>query len=145
MDPISIVGLLGALCHLLEASSQLIKAVKTLKDGERDFLELYHDITLFEEALRGFDRVLRRKGTDHNISATVMTNAIRESSRTINELNERLLPILKSESSAIRRMRWLQNRSTVRKLHERIKTQCSMLQSFLTLVHASVIHSWICQ
>ena len=141
MDPISIVSLLGALCHLLEASNQLIKAVRTLKDGERDFLELYHDILLFEEALKGFDRVLRRKGTNHNISSDVITNAILESSNTIKELNDRLLPILKSESSAVRRMKWLQNRSTVRKLHERIKTQCSMLQSFLTLAHALVVTS----
>ena len=138
MDPISVVGLLGALCHLLEASSQLVKAVKTLKDSEKDLLELYHDISLFEEALKGFDRVLRHKGSNHNISAIVITNAIQESSYTIKELNEKLFPILKSGSSAVRRMKWLQNKSTVRKLHERVKTQSDMLQSFLVLAHTLV-------
>ena len=139
MDPVSIIGLLGALCHLVEASNQLVGTVRALRDGERDLLELYHDISLFEEALKGFDRLLRHKGTNHNISPVVITNAVQESFYTIEELNDKLLPIVKAESSAIRRIKWLQNKSTVKKLHERVKSQSSMLQSFLALAHTLVV------
>jgi hypothetical protein len=138
MDPCSVISLLGALCNLIEASHHLLQIAKILKDGERDLLELYNDVSFFEEALKGFDRVLRSRETNHSISASVINKALEESSTTIQELESRLCQIAKSETSAVRRMKWLQNRSTVRKLHERVKTQSSMLQSFLALAHTFV-------
>ena len=139
MDPVSAIGLLGVLCNLIEASNKLLKVAKTLKDGERDFLELCNDISFFEEGLKGFDRILRSHQMNHNISASVIGNALQESLTTIQQLESRLSSIAKSDAPAIRRMKWLQNKSSIEKLHERVKTQSAMLQSFLALAHASVI------
>lgn len=138
MDPVSVLGLLGALCNLLELSSKLYQIAKNFKEGDRDLLELCHDVSLFEEALKGFDRVLRSRQTNHNISTSVICEALGESTWTIQEIQSKFSHISKPEFSAVRRMKWLQNKSTVKKLHERVKTQSSMLQSFLTLAHTFV-------
>ena len=135
MDPVSVVGLVAALCHLIQASNQLVQIAKDLKEGDRDLLDLCNDILFFEEALKGFERVLRSRQSNHSISSSVIGKAIEESSSTIQELNSRLCPIVQSEKSSVRRMRWLQNKSAVKKLHERVKTQSGMLQSFLALAH----------
>ena len=140
MDPVTVISLLGTLCNLIEASNCLLKIAKTLKEGEKDLLELCNDISFFEEGLRGFDRVLRSRQSNHNISTSVISNALEESSTTIQELQGRLSGIARSEAPTIRRMKWLQNQSTIRKLHERMKTQSSMLQSFLALAHTFVVH-----
>lgn len=138
MDPISAIGLLGTLCNLLELSNKLYQIAKNFKEGDRDLLELCHDVSFFEEALKGFDRVLRSRQTNHNISTSVISKALEESTWTIQEIQSKLSHISKSESSAVRRMKWLQNKSTVKKLHERVKSQSAMLQSFLTLAHTFV-------
>lgn len=138
MDPVSVIGLLGALCNLLDLSNKLYQIAKNFKEGDRDLLELCHDVSFFAEALKGFDRVLRSRQTNHNISTSVISKALEESTWTIQEIQSKLSHISKSESSAVRRMKWLQNKSTVKKLHERVKTQSSMLQSFLTLAHTFV-------
>lgn len=141
MDPVSIIGLLGALCNLIEASNHLLKIARTLKEGERDLLELCNDVSFFEEGLRGFDRVLRSRQTSHNISTCVIGNALEESTATRRDLEARLSGILKFNNPAVRRMKWLQYKSVVKKLHERMKTQSGMLQSFLALAHTFVILS----
>ncbi|KAL9127408.1 MAG: hypothetical protein Q9217_003704 [Psora testacea] len=138
MDPGTVIGLLGALCNLIETSNQLLEIAKTLKEADRDLLDLYNDVSFFKEALKGFDRVLRSRQTNHNIAASVISGAIEESSTTIRALESRLSQIRKSDASAVRRMKWLQNKSTVRKLQERVKTQSSMLQSFVALAHTFV-------
>ena len=138
MDPVSVIGLLGALCNLIEASSHLSHIAKTLKEGERDLHELCNDVSFFEEALKGFDRVLRSRQTNHNISTVVISSALEEASLTIQSLDNKLSQVAKSDTSAVRRMKWLQNKSTVKKLHERVKTQSAMLQSFLALAHTLV-------
>ena len=138
MDPISIIGLLGALCDLLELSNKVYQIAKDFNEGDRDLLELCHDVALFEEALKGFDRVLRSRQTNHNISIAVISTALEESTWTIQEIQSKLSHISRSECSTVRRMKWLQSKSAVKKLHERVKTQSSMLQSFLTLAHTFV-------
>ena len=138
MDPISIIGLLSALCDLIDASNKLYRLAKNFKEGDRDLLELCNDVSFFEEALKGFDRVLRSRQTNHNISIVVINDALTESSWTVQELQRRLCQISKSEVSTVRRMKWLQSKSTVRKLHVRMQTQSSILQQFLTLAHTSV-------
>ena len=138
MDPISALGLLSALVDLIEASNKLYQLAKNFKEGDRDLLELSNDVAFFEEALKGFNRILRRRQSGHNISTAIINEALIESSSTIQELQSKLYNISKSEISAIRRMKWLQNKSSVRKLHERIKIQSGILQQFLTLAHASV-------
>ena len=141
MDPVTVIGLLGALCNLIEASNSLLKIVKVLKEGERDLIELCNDLAFFEEGLKGFDRVLRSRQTNHSISASVISNALEESSTTLEALETRLSAIVKSSSSTVRRVKWLQNKTAIRKLHERMQTQSSILQSFLALAHTLVFHS----
>lgn len=82
MDPVTAIGLLGSLANLIQASHSLLKIVKSFRDGERELLELFNDIAIFEEALRGFDRVLRSRQTTHNISVSVIENAFEEAFMT---------------------------------------------------------------
>ena len=138
MDPITAIGLIGSLANLIEASNALLNVVQTFKDADKELLELITDVFAFEEALRGFNRVLRSRQTKHHISATVIKRALEEASTTIQGLESRLVQMSKSEVSAVRRMKWVQHKSSLKKLHERLKEQSTMLQSFLALAHASV-------
>ena len=138
MDPITTIGLLGSLANLIEASNALLKIAQTYKDADRELYELITDVSAFEEALRGFNRVLRSRQTKHHISATVIKRALEEASTTIQGLKSRLDQTSKSEVSAVRRMKWMQHKSGLKRLHERLKEQSTMLQSFLALAHAFV-------
>ena len=138
MDPITALGLLASLSSLIKASNSLLEVVKSFKDGDKELLELFNDVSVFEEALKGFDRVLRSRQTKHNISPTVISKALEEASRTIEELESKLIHMSKSEVSPVRRMKWVQHKSSLIKLHERVKEQSAMLQSFLALAHAYV-------
>lgn len=138
MDPITAIGVLASLSSLIKASNSVIQVLKSLKDGERELLELLSDVALFEEALKGFDRVLRSRQMKHNISGPVIQDALREAFTTIQDLESRLVQIEKSESSAVRRMKWVQHKSGFKKLHGRLKVQSTTLQGFLALAHAFV-------
>lgn len=135
MDPISAIGLLASISSLINESNSLLNVIKDLKNAEKALLELYNDISVFEEALKGFDRVLRSRQTRHNLSERVINSALKEGSVTIQDLKVRLLQIYKSDVSAVRRMKWAQHKSSLMKIHDRLKGQCTMLQSFLALAH----------
>ena len=141
MDPVSAIGLLASLSSLIKASNTVLSVIKSLKDAEKEFLELYNDVFVFEEALKGFDRVLRSRQTKHNVSEEVIKSALEEASTTIQDLEKRLVQISKSDISAVRRMKWAQYRSSLKKTHDRLKEQSTMLQNFLTLAHAFVTPS----
>ena len=138
MDPITVIGLLASLSNLVQASDSLRQVLKSFKDGEKELLELFNDVSVFEEALKGFDRVLRSRKTQHKISGAVINSALEESSATIQDLEKRLVEISKFEVSAMRRMKWVQHKSSFKRLHERLSAQSTMLQSFLALAHAFV-------
>jgi len=138
MDPITVIGLLASLSNLIQASNSLLEIAKSFRHGDRELLELLNDVSVFEEALKGFDRVLRSRQTKHNISATVISRALEEASTTIQELESKLVDMSKSEALAVRRMKWVQHKSSLNKLHERMKDQGTMLQSFLSLAQAYV-------
>ena len=138
MDPVTALGLISSVSQLLQASNSLLKLVRTLKDAEREFLELFNDVSMFDEALKGFDRILRSRQTKHNISGNVINSALEDAFATIHDLEMRLLQMSKSEHSPMRRMKWVQHKSSIKKLHDRIKEQSAMLQSFLALAHAFV-------
>ena len=140
MDPITVIGLLASLSNLIQASDSLRQVVKSFKDGEKELLELFNDVSVFEEALKGFDRVLRSRKTQHKISGAVIHGALQESSATIHHLERRLAEISKFENSAVRRMKWVQHKSSFKRLHERLSAQNTMLQSFLALAHAFVAY-----
>ena len=138
MDPITAFGLLSSLSSLIEASSSLLKILRTFKDGDRELLDLFNDVSVFQEALKGFNRVLRRRQTKHQISTTVISKALEEASRTLQALERKLIQMSKYEVLVIRRMKWVQHKSSLIKLHERVKEQSIMLQSFLSLAHTYV-------
>ncbi|CAF9912195.1 MAG: hypothetical protein ALECFALPRED_007902 [Alectoria fallacina] len=142
MDPITALGLLSSVSQLVQASNSLLELMRSFKDAEKEFLELFNDVSIFDEALKGFDRVLRSRQTRHNISAKVISSALEEAFGTIQDLQVRLVQMSKSEVSPMRRMKWVQHKSSLKKLHGHIREQSAMLQSFLALAHAFVVPSF---
>ena len=138
MDPITALGLISSVSQLIQASDSLLELIKSFKHAEKDLLELFNDVLIFDEALKGFDRVLRSRQTRHNISGKVINSALKDAFATIKDLEMQLIQVSKSEVSPVRRMKWVQHKSSLKKLHDRIKEQRAMLQSFLALAHAFV-------
>lgn len=138
MDPITALGLLGSLCSLIEASNSLRKAIKSLKEAEKEVLELFNDVLIFEEALKGFDRVLRGGGAIHKISDKVINIALQEAYATIQNLETQLGRISKHDVPAMRRIKWVQSKSTLQRLHGRLKEQSAMLNTFIALANVFV-------
>lgn len=136
MDPITLIGLLGAVTNLIHASRTVLKVAKDFRDGDNSISALSNDLLGFSEALSGFDRVLRSRHTLHRISGSAIESVIARAKKTIESLQDRLLSISSSQFSAIRRARWIQSSSAVKKLHEQLKEQNAMLQTFLTITHA---------
>ena len=141
MDPITALGLISSVSQLIQASDSLLELMKSFKHAEKDLLELFNDVLIFDEALKGFDRVLRSRQTRHNISGKVINSALKDAFATIKDLEMQLIQVSKSEVSPVRRMKWVQHKSSLKKLHDRIKEQRAMLQSFLALAHAFVAPS----
>ena len=141
MDPITALGVLSSVSQLIQVSNSLLELLKAFKDAEKELLELFNDVSNFHEALKGFDRVLRSRQTRHNISGKVINTSIEDAFATIQEIEARLVQISKSEVSSMRRVKWVQHKSSIKKLHDRIKEQRAMLQSFLALAHAFVVPS----
>lgn len=138
MDPITALGLISSVSQLLQASGSLLELIITFKNADKEFDELFNDVSVFNEALKGFDRVLRSRQTKHNISGKVISTALEDAFATIHDLEMRFIQMSKSEVAPIRRMKWVQHKSSLKKLHDRIKEQSAMLQSFLALAHVSV-------
>ena len=90
MDPVTAIGLLASVANLIQASDAILEVMKSFKDGERELLELCYDVSVFEEALKGFDRVLRSRQTRHNISGSVINSALEDGFATIQELDKRV-------------------------------------------------------
>lgn len=138
MDPITAIGLLASLSSLIKASNSVLKLMKSFRDGERELLELVSAVSVFEEGLKGCDRVLRSRQTKHNISPRVINSALEEGFATIHDLDKRLVQLSKYDFSAVRRMKWVQHKPSFRKLHDRLKEQSTTLQSFVALAHTFV-------
>ena len=138
MDPITALGLISSVSQLIQASDSLLELIKSFKHAEKELLELFNDVAIFDEALKGFNRVLRSRQTRHNISGKVINSALKDAFATIKDLETQLIQVSKSEVSPVRRMKWVQHKSSLKKLHDRIKEQRAMLQSFLALAHAFV-------
>jgi hypothetical protein len=141
MDPISAIGLLASLSNLIHASHSVVELLRGLKNSEQECTAILNDAVFFEEALKGFSRVLRNPQLEHNISSDVISNALSESSTTMHELLKRLCQLAVCESSTMRRFKWIQYKPGFQRLHDRLKCQISMLQSFLELAHAYAIPS----
>jgi hypothetical protein len=139
MDPISAIGLLSSLSSLIGTSKEVIDLIKSFKDGNKELIGLYNSVSLFEENLKGFDRVLRSRRAGHNISVETINNAIKESAGMMKELEDRLSSIFKSESSTVRRMKWVQHKSTFEKITKDLKWKCVMLQGLVSVAQMYMI------
>lgn len=133
------IGLIASIATLLRASKGALDLIKSYKHAPRDLAELVHDLEVFEEALRGFDRVLRSRQTKHNISKKILRTAINDGSATIKDLENRLTQVYKTENSSFRRVRFMQNKSHFEALGKQIKSQCAQLHSFVSLAHLFVV------
>jgi len=141
MDPVTIIGLLASLSSLIQASGSVILIIQTYKDGDTELDDLSNDISVFAEALKGFDRVLRSRQTMPRISGSVTRNALEAAGKTMKNLENRIQHLSEYETSVVRRMKWVQHKSSVKKLHERLKEHNAMLQTFVALTHAYVSRS----
>lgn len=135
MDPISIIGLVASVFQLVEASKKVHDVARTFKNGEVELADLANDLSIFTEALIGFDRVLRSKHTLHRVSGPVLEDMIGHSKHLIQELETELAYIGNSSYSTVRRAKWIQHRSSVNKLHTKLKEKTAMLQTFLSIAH----------
>jgi hypothetical protein len=133
MDPITTIGLLGSIANLITITGEAIQLVRSFKDGESELADLSNHLALFEENLKGFDRVFRSRRVVHQISAEKVKNGIDESYATLEDLQKRLQQICRSESSTIRRMRWVQHKSSLQRINDHIKGQCAMLHSLVSV------------
>ncbi|RLM00327.1 hypothetical protein CFD26_107856 [Aspergillus turcosus] len=75
----------------------------------------------------------------HQISVETVKNGIGESYATLKDLQKRLQQISMSESSTIRRMRWVQHKSSLEEIDDRIKGQCAMLHSLVSLAQMEMM------
>ncbi|OAX83301.1 hypothetical protein ACJ72_02334 [Emergomyces africanus] len=127
MEAVSAIGLIASIATLLRASKGALDLIKSYKHAPRDLAELAHDLEIFEEALRGFERVLRSRQTKHNISEKILRTAINDGLATIKNLEKRLIQVYKTENSSFRRVRFVQNKSHFDTLGKQIKTQETFL------------------
>lgn len=139
MDPITIIGLVASVTNLIHVSKSVLEVIKTFKDGGKDLSNLLNETAVFAEALTGFERVLRSRATSHHISGAAIESVLETSTNTMKDLELRLKQISSSEVSAVRRLKWVQHASRLEKLHERLKEQNAMLQTFLSITHAFVL------
>ena len=139
MDPITAIGLLASIANLIEAGRAVSKLIHTFKHAEDDMRNLAADIFIFTEALGGFERVMRSKHVVHRIAPQVITNVTENSLRTFKELEKHLEQTSSSDFSAIRRTKWMRDHARIKKLHNRIREQNIVLQSFLQITHAYAI------
>lgn len=138
MDPVSAIGLLASISTLINVSKGALDLLRSFKDAEQDLAELARDLNHFDEALRGFDRVFRSRQTKHNVSGDVLREAIDDSNATLAEVEKRLTQVYKSESSTLRRARFVRYKSRFAALGARIQNKSSQLHGFISLVHVLV-------
>lgn len=72
------------------------------------------------------------------ITTIGLLSSIATSYATLKELQKRLQQISMSESSTIRRMRWVQHKSSLEEIDDHIKGQCAMLHSLVPLAQMFV-------
>lgn len=136
MDPITVLGLVTSIIQLIETANKVNDILRTFKDGDKELAALRDDIVAFTEALRGFDRILRSRHTIHRVSSPVLEDVLRNSMEIVVKLRDRLLQLSSSNLSAVRRAKWVQHKSDLKKLHGKIKEKIAMLHTFLSITQA---------
>lgn len=135
MDPITLIGLVASVTNLVHASRSIVQVIRNFQEANEHITSLVQDAAAFAEALGGFERILRSRHASLNVSGSVIESVLNKSTRTLKELEDRLLQIVGCKSSSIRRARWIQHMSHIKRLHTQLKEQNAMLQTFLSIAH----------
>lgn len=136
MDPVTIIGLTAAVVQLVDTTKKVFDIIKSFREGDKELAALAHDLSVYTEALISFDRVLRSKHTLHRVSGPVIEDMLGHSKELLQDLQTQITQIGGSSSSTIRKAKWVQHRSSVTKLHTKLKEKNAMLQTFLAITHA---------
>ncbi|KAF2972708.1 hypothetical protein GQX73_g864 [Xylaria multiplex] len=136
MDPITIIGLAASVVQLVHSANKALDVIRNFKDGDKELASLAHDLAVFTEALISFDRVLRSKHTLHRVSGPVLEDLLKHSRELIQQLETCVIQIGSSSLATIRRARWVQHKSSINKLHGKLKEKNTMLHTFLSITHA---------
>ncbi|RYP44901.1 hypothetical protein DL769_011491 [Monosporascus sp. CRB-8-3] len=136
MEPITIIGLTASVVQLVNTAKQVLDVIKSFKDGDKELVALSHDLSVFTEALISFDRILRSKHTLHRVSGPVLEDMLGHSNELVQELETHITQIGSSSLSTIRRAKWVQHKSSINKLHAKLKEKNVMLHTFLSITHA---------
>lgn len=137
MDPITAIGLLASISNLICASGDILQLLRSFKGGDKALAGLVSHVALYEENLRGFHRVFT--SNRHIISADILTQAVGESSKQLEDLRVRLGQIQKAENWTVRRMRWMQHRTSLERIDAWIKGQCALLHGLVTVAQMYVL------
>ncbi|KAI1748630.1 ankyrin repeat protein [Xylaria castorea] len=136
MDPITIIGLAASVVQLVDAAKKVLHVIRSFKDGDKELTALAHDLSAFTEALISFDRILRSKHTLHRVSGPVLEDMLGHSKELVQELETHITRVGSSSLSTIRRAKWVQYKSSINKLHTKLKEKNVMLHTFLSIAHA---------
>ncbi len=136
MDPVTIIGLTASVVQLVDAAKNVLVVIKSFKDGDKELSTLAHDLSVFTEALISFDRILRSKYTLHRVSGPVIEDMLNHSNELVQELKTYIIQIGSLNLSAIRRAKWVQHKSSITKLHDKLKEKNDMLHTFLSITQA---------
>lgn len=134
MDPVTLIGLLASISTLVAGSQEALKLLRSFKEGDKELSSLIVQVGLFEENLKAFDRLLRSRSRQafQAMSAATLSRSIEDSSSKLVDLERRLLQICKAENSSVRRLRWIQNRSSFREISEDLRAKCGMMHSLVS-------------
>ena len=136
MDPVTVTGLVSSIVQLIEAAKKVNDIFQTFKDRDKELSALRDDIAAFIEALCGFDRILRSRNTIHRVSSPALEDVLRNSMEIVIELRDWLLQLSTSTLSAVRRAKWVQHKSALKKLHGKVREKIAMLHTFLSITQA---------
>ncbi|KAI0531921.1 ankyrin [Xylaria digitata] len=136
MDPITIIGLAASVVQLVHSAKKVLDVIENFKDGDKELAALAHDLAVFTEALISFDRILRSKHTLHRVSGPVLEDILKHSRELIQQLETYVTQVGSSSLATLRRARWVQHKSSINKLHGKIKEKNTMLHTFLSIAHA---------
>lgn len=136
MDPLSLIAFVASVGQLIEAGNKVNDILRNFKDGDKELAALREDIAAFVEALRGFDRILRSRHTIHRVSGPVLEDVLKNSKNILVELNDRLTQLSSSSSSVVRKAKWVQHKSALKKSHDKIREKIAMLHTFLSITQA---------
>jgi hypothetical protein len=135
MDPVTAIQLVPSLLSLIKACRASLQAIKDFKNGDVDFGDFLQDVEIFVAFVQALERVLGHMEQRRRTSLPEgMQRALQETRKTLIRLDKKLEHIKKADSSAARRIKWLQGRAELQKLQDNIRNHKLSLHSFMALI-----------